>query len=360
MTYYALLTLILLNCFILLSFDSNNNSNPFNQNVISIPPSPQFTPHAPILIESDGNFSSYNFSGAGTRNNPYLITDYSISSHGASAVGIEISNTNSFFIINSCVIFSDYIGILLSNIPSGQAKITNNRIYGDTEGGGIILGNLENCTISNNFCEDFMQGIHLNSASECLIIDNSIYYNSYQGINIRYSDSNVIIYNQILHTQEHGIALVGTSHNNIIHHNILEGNMWSSTYDIDGVPKGKPMSQAYDEGSQNTWYDIQTHRGNIWSDYFGVGAYKIDGPANSIDLYPECSTRLTPFIMIISIMVIVFIIMLTIFKLYIRTKRKRINLDQKSQLIEHDGLGFLLICSIFVMLVVVAYMIIAF
>ncbi|MHA2295121.1 MAG: hypothetical protein ACXADA_03850 [Candidatus Hodarchaeales archaeon] len=40
------------------------------------------------------------------------------------------------------------------------------------------------------------------------------------------------------------------------------------------------ISQAYDEGFNNTWY------GNYWSDYSGAGVYLIDGLSGSVDPMP--------------------------------------------------------------------------
>jgi hypothetical protein len=45
-------------------------------------------------------------------------------------------------------------------------------------------------------------------------------------------------------------------------------------------------SQAFDEGSNNFWYNATLSEGNFWSDWSGVGHYEIDGATNSTDLYP--------------------------------------------------------------------------
>ena len=285
------------------SYDFKLNSGAINKNMLLYPSSSQsYIAHAPILIESDGDFGSYNFSGSGTRQAPYLIQGYNITSTGVLSVGIEISNTSTFFVINSCIIYADYLGVLLDDVSSGSSKVTNNRFISLTgDGGGITLGNMQNCTVSDNIITNFMQGIHLNYADESIIRDNTLYNINYQGINLRYSDSNIIVFNQITNAKEHSIAFVGTSSNNVIHHNILEGNTWSETYSIDGTPKGSPSSQGYDEGSQNIWYDSENKHGNMWSDYFGVGSYQIDGPSNAVDLYPSHTIGLTLFIIIISI-----------------------------------------------------------
>ena len=297
-----------------------------NKNTSKSPSSSQsYVVHAPILITSDGGFSSYNFSGVGTRNDPYLIEGYNITSTGTPSFGIEIRNTNAFFVINSCVIYADYIGVGLQSVSSGSSKIVGNRIIsliGD--GGGITLNNMQNCTISDNICTNFMQGIHLNGADNCIIYDNYLYNIHDQGISIRNSDSNNITYNRIRNSMTHGIALVLSSSNNLIHHNILEENAWSDSYNIDGTQVNeKPTSQGYDEGSDNIWYDSESKEGNAWSDYFGIGPYQIDGPSNSVDLYPSNITDLNPFNLILSIGSIAIILVgaFLFYKFYHKKKR---------------------------------------
>jgi parallel beta-helix repeat protein len=183
---------------------------------------------------------------------------------------------------------------------------------------------MNNCTVEWNRCIDFVQGIHLDDVFECQINSNTILNSEYQGINIRYSDSNIITNNIIINTNQHGIAIVGTSINNKIHHNKLENNAWANSYDIDGGPsQGPPTSQAYDEGSNNIWYDDESQEGNFWSDYFGIGPYSIDGPTGAVDLYPFHTTGLTPFILIITIIPSMIAIS-AILIVFLRKKRKNI------------------------------------
>lgn len=262
-----------------------------------------YVDHPPIEILSDAAFSGYSFPGNGSFNNPYIIEGYNITALGSLSIAIEIRNTNSYFIIRNCLIYTEYIGIGLSYIHSGTSKISQNIIRSIMNlGGAITLRHMNNCTIERNFCHDFTQGIHIDDVDGCTIHSNTILNSGYQGINFRYSDSNIITSNIIINTKQHGIAMVGTSMNNIIHHNRLENNAWSDSYDIDGgPPQGRPTSQAYDEGSHNIWYQSETQEGNFWSDYFGVGTYSIDGPAGAVDLYPFHTTGITPFLLIIII-----------------------------------------------------------
>ncbi len=244
--------------------------------------------HPPIEIESDEDFITHSFPGNGSQNNPYIIKDYTISASGSSSIGISISNTNSFFVIKNCLVYTGYIGIRLMDVSAGTAWIINNTCISRTgDGGGIGLSDTTNSTILANTCRNFMQGIHLNYASYCLIKLNIIEANNYQGINIRYSSHNVIINNTIKMSPQHGIALVGNANWNEIYHNILIDNAYLENYEVDGRLTGTINSQAFDEGNNNYWYDDVNKRGNYWSDYLGFGNYSIDGPAGTEDIYPD-------------------------------------------------------------------------
>ncbi len=244
--------------------------------------------HPPILIESDMDFVSYEFPGNGTQNNPYIIEYYKIGASGSSSIGISISNTNSFFIIKNCIVYTGYIGILLRDVSGGTSWIINNTcISRSGDGGGIGLSDTTNSTIKFNTCKNFMQGIHLNYASYCLIKLNLMDGNNYQGINIRYSSYNIIINNTVKMSPEHGIALVGNANWNEVYNNILIDNAYSETYNVDGRLTGTINSQGFDEGNNNFWYDDVNDQGNYWSDYLGIGNYSIDGPAGTKDIYPN-------------------------------------------------------------------------
>jgi parallel beta-helix repeat protein len=244
--------------------------------------------HPPIIIESNADFISYGFPGNGTIENPYIIENFRIGATGSNSVGISISNINAYFIVKNCYVYTGYIGISLMEVSTGTAWIINNTCISSTgDGGGINLGNTINCTILGNTCRNFMQGIHTNYVSYCLIKLNTIENNNYQGINIRYSSHNVIINNTIKMNPQHGIALVGNANWNVIHHNILINNAYVENYDVDGRLTGSINSQAFDEGNNNLWYDDVKKQGNYWSDYLGIGNYSMDGPAGTEDIYPS-------------------------------------------------------------------------
>ncbi|MFX0155831.1 MAG: NosD domain-containing protein [Candidatus Hodarchaeota archaeon] len=248
---------------------------------------PRSNLHPPILIGSNVDFNSYEFPGNGTQDNPYIIEDLKISASGSLTVGISIRNTNYFFIIRNCLVYSDYLGISLIEVAAGTSWIINNTCISKSgDGGGIVLNQMTNSTIMGNLCINFMQGIHINHVSYCVIKYNTVENNNYQGINIRISSYNKIINNTVKMTPQHAIALVGDADWNKIYNNVLINNSFSETYNIDGRLTGTINSQGFDEGSNNYWYDEVSNQGNFWSDYQGIGNYSIDGPAGTEDIYP--------------------------------------------------------------------------
>jgi len=244
------------------------------------------TDHPPIYINSNDDFETYNFTGDGTIARPYIIANLNISATGATN-GIFISGTTVYFEIWNCTILTEYIGIRIDAVNTGAPKIINNVCISTSgDGGGIGVGMSSYVTIQQNEMANFIQGVHLNSAQHCTITGNRIPWCNYQGINIRNSHYNDITYNQINNAEEHGVAMVGSSSQNTIHHNYFVNNSKAETYNIDGERTGPINSQGYDEGYSNTWYDETNEYGNHWSDYDGSGSYAIDGPSNSVDLYP--------------------------------------------------------------------------
>ncbi len=260
-------------------------------NVFSLePPNTSLNTFDPaIYIDSDGDFVALGFEGSGNATHPYLIQNLNIDVSGSNN-GIFISSTTKYFIIQNCTISTEYIGIRIDNVASGTAIIRNNTCVSKTNDGGGIGISGSNVWIIENNCSNFAQGIHCNMASNIHIINNSISNSSFQGINIRYTSNSELIGNRICDSKEHAIAIVKTSSSsNVVYSNIIRDLTFSDNYRIDGAEKGRQNSQGYDEGTDNVWYNETTQIGNKWLDHHpcDTGSYSIDGPANSIDLYPE-------------------------------------------------------------------------
>lgn len=309
--------------------DLCHNALQISDSLIAKKRSYNFVPHTPIDINSDADFVSYGFNGSGTSENPYLISGYSIEDtrpYNDRASAIWIRNTGVYFIIQNCLIITNYIGIRVDNIASGTVQVINNTcVSSSNDGGGIGFGSLSYGVITNNTMINFNQGVHLNEVDYCLIEHNTIPSSNYQGINIRYSDYNEVRFNLVKNCTQHGLAIVGfTSTGNLIHHNTLQNNAQVDVYRIDGERTGPIRSQAYDEGVANIWYDETNQYGNWWSDYSGIGGYIIDGPSGSTDIFPQPSgsplTQLINFGLLAGAVVAISLFVLVTY-IYWRKKR---------------------------------------
>ena len=155
---------------------------------------------------------------------------------------------------------------------SDGATLTDN-ICNDNGVTGISLTTCPGSTLTNNICNNNqVSGISLSSSSNTTSTQNTCKNNRW-GIRLSGSDC-LLTYNLLQENEEHGIFIHSSSYRNTIHRNSF----------IDNNPGG--TSQAYDEGENNTWYDVKKKKGNYWSDWNQSGSYFIDGRADSIDPYP--------------------------------------------------------------------------
>ncbi len=264
--------------------------------------------HGTIYINGNSQFRTANgvVSGGGTKNNPYIIENWSIDA--SSNIGIKIQNTNVHFIIRNCYIFngtkalSNNEGIYLDDVKNG--KIQNNRLINNEL--GIYFYNSDFNIISNNTGFGPWEEIHLyesnwntidnnnfsgchdalfiyNSNSNLIInnifsdtkgsgiillnsnntsVKNNTISNAIEGIYLRHSSTNIIINNTIYHTYV-GLNLEKSSNNNTIYNNYLNntynyweinciGNIWNTTKTLSRNIIGGPYLG-----------------GNYWSDYTG-------------------------------------------------------------------------------------------
>lgn len=187
-----------------------------------------------IYINSNADFVSQaateNWTGDGTKGNPYIIEDYDI--NASSAHGIEIRNTDVYFIIRNCVIYNGYeenvrsnYGIYFYNVTNGRidSVISENNYY------GIFLQNSLNNTIINSVCSDNNEeGIHLFSSSDNKI-SNCAAYNNFRGIGI-YSSNNNMITNYISYGNHYYGIIFYSSNNNQITDSLFYKNGYGSIY----------------------------------------------------------------------------------------------------------------------------------
>jgi parallel beta-helix repeat protein len=190
-----------------------------------------YNTHNPIYINGNENFTSANgvTGGNGTESDPYMIEGWDI--NASSANGIEIRNTDAYFIIRNCYVhdgnYYDNDGIYFNNVQNGVVESTismNNRI------GVYLSSSNRNNLYGNNLSDNWDWGICLENSSNNDIYNNDAWNNqdndlcySSAGIFLAYSSSNNI-HNNIASTNDWGIVLGHSSSNNNIHHNIVSNN----------------------------------------------------------------------------------------------------------------------------------------
>lgn len=202
-----------------------------------------------------------------------------------------LSGPSSTIVNNTCVNSGEY-GFFLSS--SEGLIVANNSISNNSKTGIELLScsasNIENNNFAknavglsvksnfvfiseNNYKENEL-GLYV-SSSKRTIIDSNIFIKNSDSIQLISSDNCTIIHNILLKGNSYALTLDMCSDNNTIYHNIFIANTKFGT------------SQAYDDGVNNTWYNITLLEGNYWSDWSGVGNYSIDGIARNVDPYPS-------------------------------------------------------------------------
>ncbi len=284
------------------------------------------TVDAVIDIEYDSNLTDYSFPGDGSVSNPYRIEDYVIDT--TMRYGIKIINTTKHILIQNCSIRAEGRAIGVFQTASNTITI-DNCTCDSFDRFGLLASYVPKMVVTNNLFIDNEQGINYNSCFEALIANNTfvdndigirIENNSTYGVlsgNYIYDNSNGMqltnapgnqIKENILFNNGVGIILdstypEGASTNCEISYNLIENttsfgliisaflSQDFSSYNeihhnsfVNNNLNGK--SQAKDDGVENLWSKEGTRVGNYWSDWWGIGSYKINGSAENKDRYP--------------------------------------------------------------------------
>ncbi|MEW6070689.1 MAG: NosD domain-containing protein, partial [Candidatus Thermoplasmatota archaeon] len=257
-------------------------------------------PHESICIDGNSNFLSKNsgvIAGLGTADSPYIIEGWEIDA--SRATGIEIRNTNAYFVIYGCKIHSgmdiNHHGIYLHNVSNARIenvileanhfgiyarncnRITINhcKMY-DNSHNGINIWHSLSVEIANCLSYQNVFGISFVNTSESSIANCILYNNTYGILLTHTSDRNLIatsrIYNNFcgvcfadlansntlrqceLYNNTHGVFLNRTADNKIYHNNFINNS-----------------NQSFDNNA-NYWDNGYPSGGNYWSDYDGVDA----------------------------------------------------------------------------------------
>ena len=188
--------------------------------------------------------------------------------------GIRLFDSDFSTIANNICNDNGGRGIRLED--SGSSTVTNN-ICNNNLYAGISLYVSGSSSVANNTCNNNRDvGISLEFSGSSIVVANNSCINNDFGIRIEFSFNDLIVWNMLVGNGAYGIELSGDSDINVIHHN-------------DFVANGQNTSQAYDNGTDNQWYEETTMEGNYWSDYNGTGSYLIAGSAGTSDPYPSLS-----------------------------------------------------------------------
>ncbi len=168
-----------------------------------------YTPHPPIRIDGDGNFTPANgiTGGAGTPADPYVIEGWEI--NASTWHGIDIRDTHAAFIIRGNYVHSggsNFAGVYLARVSNGSVRdnaITDNEF-------GIRFDDSRNLLIAGNNLSDDGDAIYLARSADSILTANRITSSKGYGVLVTDSD-NVTIASNTLSNDASGIGLAWTT-----------------------------------------------------------------------------------------------------------------------------------------------------
>ncbi|MCK4455226.1 MAG: right-handed parallel beta-helix repeat-containing protein, partial [Thermoplasmata archaeon] len=263
-----------------------------------------FTPHEPIFIWGNDDFTSANgvTQGSGAPSDPYIIEGWEI--NASENRGIHMSHTDAHFVVRDVYVHSGFLadfpyneGITLYNASNGaleRVKLTNNvddieilrssnisvcdsNFWGNTTVGqveladhGVFAAWSDNITISGNRYRAYYQGaIWVTGYSTNITITDNIIWDSLIGMDLVQGISDVVVRNNTLVNNNWGIIVALGPHDLLLYHNIF-----SNTQQVMDVM-----------GPENSWDNGYPSGGNYWSDYLGVD--NCSGPNQDICPDPD-------------------------------------------------------------------------
>lgn len=127
-------------------------------------------------------------SGAGTENNPYIISNVKIDAQNQNIWCLSIESTSVFFQIKNSIFYnSESSGIRLTNVQNGE--LLNNTCYNNHY--GICVESSNNILMESNYVKGNYYGIGIYSTDNSKLLDSTI-LNSYTAIDFMHSDNNII------------------------------------------------------------------------------------------------------------------------------------------------------------------------
>ncbi|MFX0055516.1 MAG: nitrous oxide reductase family maturation protein NosD [Candidatus Hermodarchaeota archaeon] len=278
------------------------------------------TPHSPITITSDQNFTdtaqAEGWPGNGSAQSPFIIDSLEIDHGGPTGHCIYIRDTRVNFTISGCHLTGADLGsgILLYNVS--YAEISKNNCSTNMNGIWLDSGSSHNSIINNtckfneegirdfsghhntiedNICESNTQGIwllavvwskvsqnwinnsdwwgiHVDGTDFCSVSNNTCLFSDGAGIRFVFSSGGVIANNTCRNNTWCGIELDGTS-NSLITNNTFVNNDYGIY--IGGGPSDCEFSwnivaDNRVSNGENTGISSDVFWYNYWSDYGGM------------------------------------------------------------------------------------------
>ena len=227
-----------------------------------------YTPHNPISINGDTDFTEANgvTGGNGTIEDPYIIEGWEIT---AQDTAIDIAFTTAYFIIRNCslkgggvsfyaidrggidnIIMSENVNIGFYIEGSSNITITNS-----TVAAALCIKLLSSHHVSISNCTFQGDGVYLDSSSFIMLLNLSI-VNGNVGIQ-SFSSNNVTILGCDVFSNTFGIALYGCEHG-VLRNNTLYNNTYNfdiaggfDTFDIEmsNTINGKPIYYLHNQSN---------------------------------------------------------------------------------------------------------------
>ncbi len=203
--------------------------------------------HAPIIIQSNSDFTSANgvTGGTGTGSDPYIIQGWNISTTVGN--GITIVGTTAPFEIQSVLIHSCIRGLFFQNTANGgvtSSVLTENQnpVIIDSSANIVINGT----AVSDNTFQSSNAAVSITNSTNVTVSANTFSgsYGFYLGYGIRVAHSNIVNINGNRDSLTYGgvfvqySSMVTVSHNNILGSNggIDFSNSGNSTVSYNDVP----------------------------------------------------------------------------------------------------------------------------
>ncbi len=240
------------------------------------------TPHAPIVIDGDANFSAKalleGWSGDGSPENPYIIDGLDIDLGGAYGPCVRIDNTAVSFIIRNCKLTGSWAGIFLNYVTNGE--LVNNIVDGNTF--GLLIEYSSNCTMTDNTCTNNFEGISFEDAYYNTVANNTCSNNNNRGIELHDSNFNAFSNNTCNRNDAYGISL-RESFSNVISDNTCDNNTYGtylSNSDFN-TAENNTCSSNYESGISLINSDSNIVVNNTCNNN-RIGIYLYDSDSNTV------------------------------------------------------------------------------